>query len=458
MVSGTKRSPAGRSNRWSPATWAAFISVAVLICVLYSGYKRLMWDDEFFHFAFAAVVDPLDALRLIQKQTGEIFFGRTGVYAAVDYFLLRLGGANLILLRLPSTVSALWMFVAVLFFLNKRGYSWIAGAVFLAMAVGQSSLMGYAGDASSYMPLAAATVGTFCYYLLPIGQRNEPSVAILGWVSVLWGVLMHPYFLLYWPAAISFGLLWFGRLNQTELRGNLKCFLNLRLLFVGSVIAGILGLFTWLQRTERHSLDPFLHTRERGGLSSTLLHEHLYFLPQPQAIALPTIAIVSSLLLLGFAAGKSKNLARDVLPPLSLVAFALALSLSITIISIQREYWVLPRQWVASQALVLLGFSWLVGVFLSRCATEKMHRLSVVAAFMLLALFSLVSFNRATAQVEALRWDISRYNEMQQSLRLAAPDPSLITAVGNKYWLIIANNNVLMGGDVLPELAAYYGY
>jgi len=147
---------------------------------------------------------------------------------------------------------------------------------------------------------------------------------------------------------------------------------------------------------------------------------------------------------------------KNLLPPLVLILLALVLSSVLSLISLSNSYWILPRQWVASLALVPIGLVWLLLEVTKslRLTHNFLARMFAVASVALILTFGV---NRLWNQWQVTQSEINQFNEWQASVVLdearIKPQPAT-----NEEWTILANNNVIVGGEVWPELAAYYGY
>src|SRR5271166_6006371 len=175
------------------------------LIVAFASIGRPLWIDEFGHFAFGGFPSTVSAWHAIRHSIGSINFGQTGIYMLLDYWLLKGFGANALALRLPSILSAGLMLWGGLEFLQKRRYQAIWQFSLIVCYLGQATLMYYAGEARPYMPLAGASAGAFTYYILIPEERRSWSVLTLGWLSILWGAAIHPYFAFYWLSLCTFG-------------------------------------------------------------------------------------------------------------------------------------------------------------------------------------------------------------------------------------------------------------
>ncbi len=230
-------------------------------CVLIAAYAsigRPLWIDEFLHFAFGGFRSTVSAWHAIRHSIGSFNFGQTGIYMLLDYWLLKAFGANAVALRLPSILSAWLMLWGGLEFLQKRRYQAIWQVTLIVCYLGQATLMYYAGEARPYMPLAGAAVGAFTYYILIPEERRSWSVRTLGWLSILWGAAIHPYFAFYWLSLYAFGYLSAVYEARTKLSWKVAILhVNIPLLIVGSLFYFWIGSATWLAHSPKLSFNPF---------------------------------------------------------------------------------------------------------------------------------------------------------------------------------------------------------
>jgi len=448
------------------ASWGLILGLAGLIVGIFSSYRRPIWIDEFLQFAFGALPNLETALRLASDTASGVNHGQTGTYFIINYLSLNALGANYMVLRWPSLLAAFIMLLYAVYFLREKGAELYWQVAVLLAYASQVALMYYAGEARSYMPLAAATVGVLCYYSIPVRERTNAVPRLIGWSAVLIGVTMHPYFALYWPALILFSYFTMnGRYSPKSGLHKFLVFANPALLIGGFSLVGLIGVATWLRPQPEFQRDPFEGLRDSGGFAATLAQTHLQLLPAMSPAL--SIAVLAALLIsiVGIlmasanrVAGKPSetNGVKNLLPPLVLILLALALSSVLSLISLSNSYWILPRQWVASLALVPVGLVWLLFEVTKslRLTHNSLARIFAVASVALILTFGV---NRLWNQLQVTQSEIIQFNEWQASAVLgkARTKPQPTT---NEEWTILANNNVIVGGEVWPELAAYYGY
>ncbi|GAA4249230.1 hypothetical protein GBZ26_26290 [Azospirillum formosense] len=425
------------------------MAFALFVVALYAGFGRPIWIDEFLHFALGGYESVLDVLAVIRKTTAEVNHGQTGTYMLLDYLLLELFGANTVALRLPSLLSGVFLLLSAFLFLKARRIGLLGRIGFLLAIAGQSDLMYYVGEARPYMPLAASAVGVLAYYSVPPEERGRRSVAAIGWISVLLGASMHPYFPVYWLAIAVFcyWASWFDGQRSVSLPDALA-FVNLPLSIVGTILVFGIGALTWLQGGPSFAFDPFEWLV--FGLWATFTElSHFQFIPEH---ALVLIATAAALPLIHLAAPRRvKPVLHGLVAPCVLILLALALSTLISAASYARHYWILPRQWVASSALVPVGVVWLA------CEVHRLlGRWSPLAsgAFAAAALYglSLSTLPVVEAKTAALRGQMTIPST---PLPVPSPHPEAVPT-DNDGWVALANRNIQAGGPVWSTLRLYY--
>lgn len=420
-----------------------------------------MWIDEFLHFAFGGLPNLSTALSVISTTTSAVNHGQTGTYFLLNYFSLKVFGADFLALRWPSIFSAfiLLIFAAVFIWSKNLGRIW----QFLCLLIlgGQVGLMYFAGEARSYMPLAAAVVGALAYYSLSPSNRSSWPASAMGWTAVVLGVTMHPYFLMYWVAIIIFSFYTNPAVKLSRDITVLKemfRFANPILVFTGSALGLTIGFFTWLREQPQFNRDPFEGLRTRGGFWQVLAETHLQFVPGPA----PALAVLLAVLLASFLAIFWANLfdkwlkMKQLLPPLALLILAIALSGALSAISLANSYWILPRQWVASLAIAPIACVWLAGTAI-RLLRQTKPAFGGLSMFFVALVIVISSINRLFNQFGVHQDEIAQYNLLKSQNNISAlrsfPPPTT-----NSEWIILGNNNVLYEGPVWPEVSRYYGY
>lgn len=433
------------------------ITPICLICVLlFASIGRPIWIDEFLHFTFASFDTTSSAWNAITPTLSNINHGQTGIYMLVNYWLLNIFGAEILALRAPSLISAflLCYFSAIFLRIRGHGLAWQIFAIFIMFC--QVELMYFAGEARPYMPLATASVGTLLYYLASAKQRSLTSVRFIGWFSVLLGVLIHPYFSIYWFAMAAFGL-WVAWFNQ-DIRltpRNIIEYVNIPLCITGSVIYFALASQTWLTGSPVFDRDPFQYMH-RNELFYLFIWQHTTFLgPTRGGEKLLFVALIF-LLIFAFLPLKIKNIFRSAVPPIILIYLALSLSSILSLLSYYQNYWILTRQWVASIALVAVGFSWLCAeltVILGKALSDRNYR---SANFVFLISLVIFCWEVSFPKTKALWSDLTKYlNTVAISTHNGSPD-KISCPISPDTWVEMANKNLAEGTPVWKIFRFYY--
>ena len=421
--------------------------------LLHGSFGKPIWIDEFLHFALGSHHSTREVWETIRQTTVNVNHGQTGFYMLLDYWLMKVFGASLLALRAPSILSTLWLLTSGFLILRTRGFGWIWMYLLVFCLMGQSTLMGYVAEARPYMPLVAASSGTLLYYLQTLESRNKLWVRLFGLCSVIWGVLMHPYFAVYWAMLWVFTY-WYhchsGNL-QIGIRA-LVLHLNIRLSLAGATLFFLIGALTWMRPGPQFDLDPFQWIAN-DGYWNTLFDISLFQFLRPIGGIFTGLLLVS-LMVYVFLPAQMKFYLKPIIPPLILIIAMLIITGLLTLVSIYRDYWILPRQWVASIALVAVGFVWLIAEF-SRLIS-RLHCSIGVAVYVstLLYVMHLV-----------IPPGINRYKELENNfarldrvVRYSQEQPlNIISPKTNDEWVALATRNIQAGGDVWPVFRTYYG-
>lgn len=431
----------------------AILIVCLLLLGLYAPLGKPLWIDEFLHFALGSYTSIKDAIRVIHKTVVEINHGQTGFYMLADYLLLKMFGASLWALRAPSLLSGALLLIAALSFLRTKGVG-AGGQIALLIAyAGQINLMNYMGEARPYMPLAAAVVGVLAYYANSIEQRGNISIKLLGWVSVILGTLMHPYFCLYWYALIIFSYVNWLIENERSIKiKEFNTFSNLRLVVAGTFIALAVGSITWLRgRTISFEFDPFQWITQGLWVEFTTF-SHFAFIPNARiyiAIALITLII--------YIVGpkRIKSTIEPILAPAMLMILALSISILLGYVSYTQKYWILHRQWIASEALVPISLVWGIALLIQKISVKyswaKQYLWMIVIGYLMYTVMPIVQ-PKITSQLSALKT-----NQMGKLHRANTQERSISVPQTNEEWVQLANENVNEGKDVWGIFQNFYG-
>lgn len=424
------------------------LSCALIIA--YASIGRPLWIDEFLHFAFAGFRSTVSAWHAIRHSIGSINFGQTGIYMLLDYWLLKAFGANLLALRLPSILSAWLMLWGGLEFLRRRRYQAIWQFNLIVCYLGQATLMYYTGEARPYMALAGASVGAFTYYVLTPEERRSRSVRILGWLSILWGAAIHPYFAFYWLSLFAFGYLIAVYEERTKFSWKAAILhLNVTLSIFGSLIYFGIGFATWLAHTPKLSLDPFQWVSQANLYATFVELSHFQFLGR---LGSSWLLFTVALFLVHFCLNDdAKKYSKRLIAPCLLTWIAIFLSVYVSWESFTHHYWILPRQWVASIALIPIAFIWL-------CAelTNLIAQVSMVARWLIplacLFLVAFCSYPQTVSQSHSFLVAILNRSSPEKFI----PPPRSALPTDNDGWVALANRNVDSGGPVSSVFQFFY--
>jgi hypothetical protein len=423
---------------------------------MFASLGRPVWIDEFLHFAFAGFGTTAEAWSAIKQSTLSVNHGQTGIYMLVNYWLLKLFGAEILALRAPSLISAFLLCYFAALFVKMRGYgfAWQIFSIFIMCC--QAELMYFAGEARPYMPLAAAAAGVLLYYLASLTQREITAVKMVGWFSVLFGVLMHPYFSIYWLALVCYGL-WVSWLNKeiTLTPRSVMSYLNIPLCVVGAVIYFALASQTWLAGSPVFDRDPF-HFMPRSELPHLLIWHHTTFLSPFQGGEILLLSCLVALVVLIFLPKKMRQYVQPTLPPIVLIFSALGLSLALSYLSYHQNYWILTRQWVASIALVAVGFVWLCAAVVSillKALPIAMRQNGHFAALVLIV-FGCWQLNEETLRA---RWRESVTAVTMPAASINIDPPKQVQCpISPDTWVELANKNLKANTSVWSIFKFYY--
>jgi hypothetical protein len=437
-----------------------FLSIGIV--ALYSSWRRPIWFDEYLQYAWGAFSFSLDSLSTVVKsnQDGMLNNAQTGVYMVANLITLNFFGANSLALRLPSLLAAILLLVFTVAFFRTKGFSflWQTTAIFFMGA--QTFLMYFSGEARPYMPLAAAVVGLCVYYTLPLENRKKTLIKTIGWFSGVLGALFHPYIIFYaFAISILFSIA-HPKQGLLAARENVSIFfksLNPALLITIGTIWLVLFIATWGRQPKFIGVDPFFW-QNRGNMRIIFSEAHFVMLPTPYlglavAVALvliPTVSIMT-------ASHSSTVFPQALIRPTLLVVLGLLLSVFLILTSYFSGFWILSRQWVASMAMVVLGFTWYLAC-LGNYLRDRSKAWSLTYSVLVLILAAGTFSERAYQQTKKLNDYAVQYLALEEEAAGTKRSnfnltPQNATSPEAVHW---ANINILSGGPVWPEFRALY--
>jgi hypothetical protein len=432
----------------------ALIAIACVFAVIvYGSFGRPIWIDEFLHFALGSHRSTAEAWSSISASVVEVNHGQTGAYMMLDYWLLKAFGAEAVALRLPSLVSALWMLVAATLALRLRGHGTGWQLIVVLAFMGQSVLMHFAGEARPYMPLAAATVGALTYYLARSEGRVGGWYRALGIGSIVLGTSMHPYFALYWAAMFLFGYMTAVMDGRARLRWSaFFAQVDLPLTIAGTVLFFGLAALTWLRGGPSFTFDPFQWIRNDGLYKTFVDISHMEFVGRGRRWVMLAVFAAPFALAVTWARAQWRALARPFVAPTVLLYLALMLSIVLAYLSYRRQYWVLPRQWVASMALVPVAVVW-AWAEVSRILAARHRALGAMAVAALVLSIGLGALGPVRLRLRELA---NPPAVVSSALGAVRADTS-VAPTDNDGWVTLANLNLQAGGEVWDVFRKYYG-
>lgn len=392
---------------------------------------------------FGSLAEVLD---VISATTTNVNQGATGGYMVATWVSLSALGASTFAMRLPSLLFGVYLLWASWVFLRTRAVGWLGLLAVPIVFAGQTTLMHYVGEARTYMPLAAAAVGVLTYYSLDETTRQSWRGRTLGWSAVAIGVVFHPYFALYWPVLLLFA--WFVAGRPPLLR-----FANPLLVTVGTIVYFGIATQTWLRGVAPADLDPY-HWLDDPLWRAIVAH--LFELVYVQRwLELLAVVVLAALFVIAAASTSWRRALQVAAPPIALTGIALALAATLAWISIRQDFWIIPRQWIASIALVPLALIWLTSALVRITSTRHLG-LSRAFAGVLFAIAVVAAVAPVQLRIQQLREWSSRASSSTELRAELASRIALDDYPTEDEWVAYAQSNLDQGGPVWPDFTWYY--
>lgn len=405
--------------------------LGIVVLVIYSSWGRPMWLDEYLHFAFGGFDSFADAWAAVQMSTTNINHGQTGFYMLLDFVLLKSFGANLFVMRLPSLISGALLLFSVALFLRRKNLGAVAIASAFLLLLAQPNLMYFVGEARPYMPMVASSMAALAYFSTSQADRSKFGIRLFGWGTMIWGALMMPYYVLYLPViAVTTYLI--ARINRQQPK--FLSFINLPMQITSGLIGAGLGALTWLRGSPHFQRDPWLIVRPLFD-SITL----------PQALIFAVMAAIVLLTLWqGLQASNNRlHLEQQIKGAGLLILVMLGMAGLFALVSLTQSYWILPRQFVASQAIITVAAVWAIGSALA--AIPRSKKLAHTAIFGVVIL--LLAGRATVSQVHNLMdWENNGFP--------MAGKPG--EAIFSQINVGLANENAFTGGPVSSVFTEIY--
>ena len=444
------------------------IFAALGVSLLFSGFNKPLWIDEYLHFAFGGL-SFFEAIDVVESSTGSgVNWGQTGTYFLMDNILLNFFGANLHALRLPSIISGFVLIGAAIYFLRLKGqnpfFQWLVVFAFLA----QGSLMYFTGESRPYMPMASSAVAALAFYAIPMLKRSTFIGYFLAFWRFIWGALMHPY----WPGflvmIIAFSI-WVQRQggDQPLDRRLALRFIAFPWLIAGGVIYLTVAALTWAKGTAGFVAPPFEWMGSATGTLQTLVSTHLMPLFLPSAWDIPylpihiqwfnisRLLIVVTVITISLLAIISRKKYSNIKFAAVLIWIGISSSFFLALLSYVQSYWILQRQWVGGMAITTVGIIWALGIIMRNLKSIGLPRFPVLVAS---AAVATIAFNSANALIDVAQ-SISQSSDAWSTYDADSRSREDLVAVTRQSgdWVYLGNMNIVRGGPVWREVSDIYG-
>jgi hypothetical protein len=439
----------------------------LIVSILYSGFGKPIWIDEFLHFSLGAMNFSEATTVLNQSLGGGVNWGQTPTFFMLDHFLLASFGANLWVLRLPSIIAGFLLIMLAVYFLRMRGmgrpFQWLLVFAFSA----QGSLMFYVGEARPYMLMGSTAVALLVFFSLDLEQRRTWIGVLVGLYGIVFGALAHPYWMLFLFLTAFFGL---------YLRGfRLKSRKSLRTAIVesspiwigvGLLIFIVTALVSWAKASSGFSTDPYEYVESPLGAVRTLGSTHFGLLGLPPEWAIENlpnwlnmfnidrilIFILVSTSIIYLVRDKTRN--ADLVQPLVLLGLGIFSTTAISLLSLARNYWIIQRQWLGGIAFATIAIVWVVAL-LSKRVGKPGVKMSLIVSVVSAGVIFWNSYLVVSSQIGIAQTHNEVFLQFREDSR---SEQELIDFAQQKgAWEYVANVNAVRGGPVWRGLALYYG-
>lgn len=421
------------------------VTVSLLITGVFSGLNRPLWIDEFLHVALSGL-PWLEVRNYIALTSSSTNHGQTWFYQVLSIFLLHLFGPSLLGVRLISWAATFALLVSTYYFLRLFYVSIGIRLFTLGLILANRYFSFEMSNGRPYMVLVATTaLAAYGLLSLQSSERTGFKSKLLFGLVVVVGALNHPYF----PVILGtlfIAIVLLRALQQTESRRSI--FMLLRTHLVLTVLSGslsvVVGQLTWMREIRDFvHFDSFRAFKKYGldvGLSEFVVATVVWGL--------------TALFYAFWVIRTSKRLTSDprlVIGSLLIVA-GTALSLFFTWVSVLRNYWIFPRQWLPGAFLVFIGIALLLAVLFSYLAKRELRVVAGVGTIIVwAAAVTMIVFGSARELSIAAENRAWWENLSPLSLESAVDD-------GNRFWVVAGNLNIKCDTTVWPELALYYSH
>lgn len=425
--------------------FSTLVMLAMGIVALHSAFTRVIWIDEFLHFALAAQ-SPNEILDTIYKTTGNgINHGQTGAHFLLDAALIKVFGPSTFFLRLPSYIAGIILLLSAAAFMRVKAKAFIWQILVIIALGAQSKMAESIGDARPYIFLASTIVAALAYFSFSSAQQNSWLGRGIGAFAILVGAIFHPYWLPLIIGVVFLTWIFSSLESQSWSLRKLIHHSRWRFTFTGLILYFAVGALTWMKNSPNFSFDPFEYIPAEYFVF-TFEASHFAFLYRFEVIA-PFMVIVAVAII-----SRLRKFSNPIWSPLLLITFGLSSSVAFSAMSFLRDYWIIERQWIAGEALVAIGTVWLLAELARINGRWNSFFLHFIIVSMLL--FILLSFGSAASQ------KITLLHQHSKDWAPIEVDPRSIEEIafsGVQYaWVLAANTNIYRGGEIDPVFRKYY--
>lgn len=440
---------------------------ALLTAILYSGFSKPIWIDEFLHFALGAT-STTETITILGDTLGDgVNWGQTPTLLLMNHLMLDSLGSNLWVLRAPSIIAGFIMMLIAIYFLRSRGISTVFQWVLLGAFVAQSQMMYYVGESRPYMLMASSSVALLAFYSFNARQRRSVIGIAIGIYGVILGPLFHPYWLMFLVIAVFFGI-FIKHFEGNRNRGLKSLAVSTAPIWtvVGISLYGVTAFLSWALNSGSPLADPFEFVESPLGVLRTAGSTHFQLLLLPPELAVPNLPtlldqfnfprILIFILILTVTACLifQREYYRDLVLPTVLLGLALMSTMVLVFLSLAQTYWIVQRQWLGGMALATIATVWMIAILFQNRPRPRLNFASVIALTATIVI-ALNAGQSIVYQYQAIRTHEDVFMEFQLDTR--SESELIVFAQNSGSWEYVANVNAARGGPVWRGFARYYG-
>jgi hypothetical protein len=424
-------------ERTAVETLASVIVIA-LLSLIFSGFNRPIWIDEYLHFAMAGIPWS-ETFELMASTNANVNHGQTWLHQTLSVATLNSFGAGTFGLRLISWASTVGLLISLYLLLRAFYVPPFLMLLFAGILVAIPTTAFELGNSRSYIFLMTATsVSAWVLFSTMIMKRTSWYQLLIFTAGVLLGAMSHPYF----PVVLC-GIVAAFVASQFLVTRKFNFLREKRIAFllIISMMSGgasvATGYLTWMRGSPDFSgEDPFAWLPV--GLEFFTIATIVYIV---LAIALVVRVIKPQ------TPSRRIQFEPKLAAGLTLVILGLGLALFFSWVSIAREYLVLPRQWLPGVILFSIGVTFLAAHLLDKAKTPVSYRAQAILAVVLttLALGGGIGREVVAIQLNSKYWDQLGISQLTET----------VSSPGN-FFSVAGNLNLKCGGVVWPEHSLFY--